>query len=66
MAGYRIYWLNRDNRILARLEIDEPTDAAAIENARSILPSERDMACAGFEVWERSRLVHREKRVSPS
>ncbi|HUK59704.1 MAG TPA: hypothetical protein VLV50_10780 [Stellaceae bacterium] len=62
MAGYRVYWLDRLHRIVARMEIEERSDADAIEAAQSVFERERDTAYAGFEIWERTRMVHREIR----
>jgi len=59
MAGYRIYWLSRDNRIAARLEIEEAADVDAIETARSVFERERDSGYMGFEIWCLGRMVYR-------
>jgi hypothetical protein len=60
MPDYRIYTLNRDGRIFARVDAQRNSDEEAIAEARELLALET--GASEIEVWERARLVHREVR----
>ncbi len=60
MPQFRIFLLNQAGRIEMREEIEAETDEAAIAFARDLF--KRHPVCAGFEIWQRARVVHKEQR----
>jgi hypothetical protein len=60
VAHYRMFLLDGRGHILAREEYEASDDVDAIVKARVIF-SER-AHYSGFEVWQLSRVVHREDR----
>ncbi|HUK57667.1 MAG TPA: hypothetical protein VLV50_00445 [Stellaceae bacterium] len=64
MAHFRIFLLNRAGRIEFHEEVEAPSDQAAISLGEALF--RRYPACAGLEVWELTRLVHKELHQDPS
>jgi hypothetical protein len=60
MAGYRVYFLGRDNRIEAREEFEAEGDQEAVTKARLLFGYQAHSS--GFEVWRLDRRVHQEMR----
>ena len=59
MALYRVHFLDHGDNVRATHHVEHDDDEAAIAAARrlNILPH----ICAGFEVWDDERLVHRHR-----
>jgi hypothetical protein len=51
LPEYRVYFLDAQNHITSRLEINAPDDAAVLEDIRLQHPA------APYEIWELARLV---------
>jgi hypothetical protein len=60
MAGYRLYFLNKAQRIAAREEFEADSDESAITIARQRYNARSDFN-SGFEVWCGDRLVFPEQ-----
>jgi len=58
LAGYRIFFLKLPSGILSREEFEAATDVAAIAQAQEL--ARANAYASGYELWERTRLVHRE------
>ena len=52
--------LGRNGKIIGRVDIDRQSDESAISEAHQLLGQEKSIG--GVEVWQRSRMVHREVR----
>ena len=62
MTDYRLFLCGGDGRIQAREEFVADDDAAAMRIAEQIFALRPQYP--GFELWQRSRVVHRETRES--
>jgi hypothetical protein len=63
MPNFRVFLLNGAGRIEVREEIEAPSDEAAISIGQALL--KRHPVCAGFEIWDRTRIVHKELHEQP-
>ncbi len=60
VAHYRMFLLDGRGHILAREEYEASDDDDAIAKARVLFAARAHYS--GFEVWQLSRVVHREER----
>jgi hypothetical protein len=60
VAHYRMFLLDGRGHILAREEFEASDDGDAIAKARAMFGERAHYS--GFEVWQLSRVVHREDR----
>lgn len=63
MRDYRCYFLNGLGKIIDVLELHSADDEAALSRARHQFIQQAE--AAGYEVWQRARLVHRETPERP-
>jgi hypothetical protein len=64
MPHYRIFVLNRAGRIEFHDEVEAASDQAAISLGEALF--QRHPVCAGFEIWQLTRLVHKELKEERS
>ena len=61
MAWYRLYFLDSGGRITAAENLEADTDGGAIDKARRVFAGTDFF---GFELWQGSRLLHKESRAA--
>jgi hypothetical protein len=62
MTAFRCYLLDANNKIVAGSFLQSADLTAAIADARGISRSETDYSIDAFEIWQDTRLLHREIR----
>jgi hypothetical protein len=65
MTTFRCYLLDANNKIVAGSFLQSADLTAAIVDARGISRSETTYLINAFEIWQDTRLLHREIRQTP-